>query len=179
MQTSALVLIDYENAAKHIQEGRFIPEKFRGNVFAINRLFTWIRSEVDNIFDTFLFSPLHIVYTDYQLIHDIGLVPTTCPKVPLGSPFRKDTVDPILIEKGLKWITHPALTHLCLVSGDGDFIPLVKAAKKRGLKIMLSALDPSFARVPGRTFLSKDLAKLADISPKTGESMIHFFSPMA
>jgi hypothetical protein len=175
--SSALVLIDWENISKDIIEGRYVPERFSREV-ALVRLFEWIKGEAEEIFDTFLFSPLFIVYTDFKLFHDHGLVSTTCPKVPLGSPEKKDTVDTILIEKGLKWITHPELTHLCLASGDSDFIPLVKEAKKIGLKIMLSALDPAVARVPGRQFLSKELAKMADISPKTGQPMIHYFCPI-
>lgn len=177
MRLSVLVLIDMENISKHILGGRYEPERF-SRAAAIETLFEWIESEVDEIFDTFLFAPLFITYTDYQMLHDHKLVPTTCPKVPLGSPYKKDTVDPILIEKGLKWITHPRLTHICLVSGDSDFIPLLREARARGLLIMISALDPSLAKDPEHPPLSKDLAEMADISPKTGQKMIHYFSPM-
>lgn len=170
------VFIDWENVSHFLRDGRFPPERFSKSV-ALKRLFEWIRSEVDDIFDTFLFTPIHLMYTDYQLFHDHGLVPTTCPKVPLGSPDKKDTVDPILISKMSKWITHPAITHICLVAGDSDYKPVLKAAKKMGLKIMLSALDPALAR-PGHPPMSKELAEMADISPKTGKPMIHWFSPV-
>lgn len=174
---SALILIDWENVSKNLREGRFNPLRFSRKT-ALERLFTWVKDQVGEIFDTFLFAPLHIVHTDYELFSEFGLVPMTCPKLPLSGIRRRDTVDQTLIEKGLKWITHQSLTHLCLVSGDSDFIPLIQAAKARGLKIMLSALDPSFARIPGRPFLSKELAKYADFNPVTGEKMIHYFSPM-
>jgi len=174
---AALVLIDWENVSKDIMRGKFVPERF-SRAAGLERLFAWIKNEADEIFDTFLFSPLHITYTDYQMFHDQHLVPITCPKVPLGSPDKKDTVDPVLIKKGLKWITHPSLTHVCLVSGDSDFIPLLGEAKKIGLMIMLSALDPSLAKDPQCPPLSKELAEMADISPKTGQKMIHYFSPM-
>jgi len=169
-----LVLVDWENVSKQITEGRYTPERFSRST-AIVKLFEWIKSEVDEIFDTFLFAPLHIVYTDYQLFHDHGLSVTTCPKIPLASPDKKDTVDPTLIKRAEKWVTHPDLTHICLVSGDSDFIPLLEKAKKRGLLIMISAIDSSLLNRPS---LSKDLAEMADISPRTGQTMIHYFSPI-
>ena len=174
---ACLVLIDWENVSKDIMEGRYVPERFSRSI-AIERLFKWIEDEADEIFDTFLFTPIYMIYTDYQLFHDNNLVPITCPKVPLGSLEQRDTVDAMLIQKGLKWITHPSLTHLCLVSGDSDFIPLLKQAKERGLLIMLSALDPALLKNPEYPSLSKELAEMADISPKTGKKMIHYFSPM-
>ena len=175
--SSVLVLIDWENITKNIIGGKYKPEKF-SCAAGLKKLYAWINSEVENVFDTFLFTPLFIMYTDYQLFHDHNLVPITCPKVPLGSAEKKDTVDQILIDKGLKWITHPALTHICLVSGDSDFKPLLLEAKARGLLIMISALNPSLARDPEHPPLSKELEKMADISPKTGEKMIHYFSPI-
>ncbi|MDD2732160.1 MAG: NYN domain-containing protein [Candidatus Pacebacteria bacterium] len=169
----ALVLIDWENISKKIREQRYVPERF-SRAAALKRLFQWIKDEAGGIFDTFLFAPIFMTYTDYQLLHDNGLFPFTCPKVPLGSPDKKDTVDPALIKKAEKWITHPELTHICLVSGDSDFIPLLKKAKKRGLLVMISALDPALTK---GSSLSKELSKMADISPKTGRKMIHYFSP--
>ena len=153
-----------------------IPEKFSYEV-ALKKLFAWIKSEVDEVFDTFLFAPLYITYTDYQLLFDNHLVPITCPKVPLGSAEKRDTVDPILIEKGSKWITHPSLTHVCLVSGDSDFVPLLKKGKVRGLLVMISGFDPALSKDPDHPSFSKELGEMADVSPKTGQKMVHYFSP--
>jgi len=174
--SSALVLIDWENISKEIPHIKTAPERF-SRASALKKMFAWISSEVDKIFDTFVFCPLYMAYTDYQMFHDLGLFLTTCPKVPLGSPQKKDTVDPTLIERARKWITHPDITHVCLASGDSDFIPLLKIAKQRGLKIMVCALDPALARDPRHLPLSRELAEMADVSEKTGEKMVHYFSP--
>lgn len=177
MATSALVLIDWENISKNIlRERHDVPEKFSRDA-ALKRLFAWIQSEVDEIFDTFVFAPVYMMYTDYQLLYNNKLVPTTCPKVPLGSADKKDTVDAILIEKALKWMTHPCITHICLVSGDSDFMRILKRAKRRGLKVMISGPDPAMSRDPDRPSLSKELADMADVSEKTGKKMLHYFSP--
>lgn len=177
MGATALVLIDWENISKEILRAKIKPEKF-SRAYALDQLFKWIKSEVDDIFDVFVFTPLFMAYTDYQLLHDHGLVPTTCPKVPLGSTVKKDTVDPILIEKGLRWITHLCLTHICLVSGDSDFMPLLRKAKESNLLVMISGTDPALAKDPLHPPMSKELINMADISPRTKQKMIHYFSPM-
>ena len=176
MSKLALSVIDWENLRNGIRKGNY-PRGRINYAAGFEKLFTWIRSEAEEIFDTLLFAPPHITFTDYGMFYKLGLVATTCPKMPQGSTSQRDTVDGILIEKGLKWITHPALTHLCVVSGDADFMPLVRAAQARELKIMIAGLDPALARDIGHPPLSKDLAATADISPTTGQPMLHYFSP--
>ncbi|SRR3990167_172027 len=173
----SLVLIDWENISKGFVESEHPPETFSVSA-AFDGLFDWINSETDEILDTFLFAPLYIVYTNYQLFYDQGLFPITCPRVPLGSPKSKDTVDEALIKRAERWITYPGLTHVCLVSGDRDFIPLLKEVKQKGLLIMISAIDPARAKNPEHPPLSRELSEMADISPKTGKKMIHYFSPI-
>jgi len=98
-----------------------------------------------------------------------------CPEVVIdkGEPKsgKKDTVDPRLIELGTTLIEKiPTLTHLCLASGDKDFIPFLRWAKQQGLKIILApATAESLAEV---------LIGLACENPeRPGEKAIFFLSP--
>jgi hypothetical protein len=165
---SALVLIDWENIMINIKDVGYKPEGFSRKA-GIDRLLKWIKTEAETIFDIFVFIPLHIVYTDFEMLHEQGFTIVVCPKVPLGAEDKKDTTDAGLKKLGEKWITHQGLTHLCLVSGDGDFAPLAEEAKNKGLNIMISAASEKS--------LSSRLRDLADISPVTGQKMIHIFSP--
>lgn len=176
MGSCALVLIDWENITGHVPMGKYEPEEYSREA-GIKKLFLWIKSEVDEIFDSFVFAPLFMAYMDYQLLYELDLQPIACPKIPLGSPNRKDTVDETLIKKGLKWITHQKLTHICLVSGDSDFIPFLEEAKKQGLLVMIAALDKTLSKDVQHPSLSRELEAMADISPKTGQKMLHSFSP--
>lgn len=173
---SVLAFIDWENVKKDMTRIKFGPLGFSLSL-GIKNLLEWMKEEGGEIFDIFLFTPLHIAYTDYQLFYDHGLVATVCPKVPVGTEDAKDTVDEELRKRAEKWMTHPDITHFCLVSGDSDFVPIVMKAKGRGLKIMLSALDPTLVRDPEYPPLSKYLSELVGLSEKTGQPMIHYFSP--
>jgi hypothetical protein len=175
---SALVLIDWENISRDLREAVSIGPIGFSLKSAFIQTLNWIVFEANGIFDLFLFSPLHLVSTDSELFSELGIVPMACPKMTMGRVKKRDTVDRTLIKKGEKWVTHQEVTHLCLLSGDSDFIPMIKTAKALGRKIMISALDPKFAKDPKRPFLSKTLAKLADVSQITGYPMIHYFSPM-
>lgn len=96
-----------------------------------------------------------------------------CPKVVIDkvgpSIEKKDTVDARLIEVGRDLLSRmPSVTHLCLGSGDGDFVPFVIWAKHQGLKIIIAAGN--------RQSLARELAELAD-KDSTGKPAIYFFSP--
>lgn len=166
---SALVLVDWENIKVTIaKEGNFDPHRFSMAV-GVHKLISWTKSEAIEIFETFLFAPLDTLYSDYQMFHEFGFTIVTCPRIPLAAERRTDTSDWQLIKSGKRWITHPDVTHLCLASGDIDFLPLVQEAKEKGLKFMVSAASEKA--------LSSRLREEANKSLITNEKMVHIFDP--
>jgi len=117
-------------------------------------------------------SQLSLPWLDMLDARKIPLV--VCPEVVIdkGVPKsgKKDTVDPKLIELGTTLIEKmPTLTHLCLASGDKDFVPFLRWAKQQGLKIILA---PATAES-----LAQDLIPLACDNPeRPGEKAVFFFS---
>ncbi len=162
-----LLLIDFENLQKNARIAQ-TPDNF-SITDAFDSLFRQISQETGKITDAFIFVPPHTTSLLIEKFYELGLFTIFCPKV-IDKGKEKDTVDSTMIEFGRKMINQmPELTHLCLGSGDKDFIPLIREAMRAGLKIMIIAGD--------QLSLSSEIIKLADFNPKTKQKMIYLFSP--
>jgi len=127
-------------------------------------------AKVGEILNIFVFGPPQAVNLELEDFRKLGIYAIPCPKIKDKAGQETDTVDQTLIEFGKKAISQiPNLTHLCLASGDKDFIPLLREAMRRGLKIIIVAGSISS--------LSAELIPLADKDPATGRKMILTFSP--
>jgi hypothetical protein len=129
------------------------------------------------IVKVFVFAPIQTANIRLDVLYGLGFCTIVCPRVVVdktgAKDEKRDTVDPALIDFGKLAISEmPDLTHLCLCSGDQDFIPLLREAQRQGLKIIIVAGGGK------PESLSKDLAKYADKDP-SGSKMIYFFSAKA
>lgn len=167
---SALVLIDWPNLLLNLSIKPNDPKRFNLNQ-GFKKLIRWIE-EATEIKMVFLFTPMGMISGHSELFHRLGFFVILCPTLPPSNSGQKlvDTTDDYMIKLGMKIVDQQTgLTHLCLVSGDADFIPLVEKSKERGLKIMITAGDIQS--------LSSNLSRQASPYPKSSKKMIHFFSP--
>lgn len=134
-----LVLIDWENISLNIG---FTP----GEPSLKERLDVCIRNiakQVGGIVDVFVFMPPHASYTWGEYLYRLGFFIIACPKVKSKTNEEIDTVDEILLKLGERMLDRTeGLTHLCLVSGDADLLPLLTRARLKGLKTVLIAANP-------------------------------------
>ena len=62
---------------------------------------------------------------------------------------ERDTVDETLTDLGEKLINSMKLSHLCVASGDKDFVPLYLDAIAKGLKtVTIAASETSLSLAP-------------------------------
>lgn len=163
-----LVLIDWENLLSSTVS--IPPEKFSLDT-GLNNLIEKITQEVGIIIGIYVFVPPHLVSTWGEKFKKEGFFIICCPKIKTKTGEEKDTVDEELTRFGAKMIAQiPDLTHLCLGSGDQDFIPLLQEAKQRGLKIIIATggLQP----------LSVELIRFAEKDPITGKRRVYLFFPV-
>ena len=162
-----LVLVDWENLLRSMDVPP--PEKFSLSS-GIEKLMDWLES-IGEVFGVFVFAPSYMVTGHLEIFHEHGFFTILCPKIPSeGRQEPTDTTDSILISFGEKIISAlTQLTHLCIVSGDEDFTPLIKKATQQGLKIAIAAGSHSS--------LASELISLANKHPVTKKTMVHIFSP--
>ena len=89
----------------------------------------------------------------------------TCPKEDGPNETLKDIVDDTIIWFAETMVGHRDIKWVCLVSGDGDYVPMLKRIKAEGIKIALV--------VPTVAAYSRldNMAQLVDFHPKTGKKM--------
>jgi len=165
------VLLDLENVVfRHIRSGD--PEKYSLKA-GFDNLLGWLEN-IGKIamfcvfFPSYLLQKGRLQAQDLEYFYRKRIFPIICPKI--GSE-KEDTVDATLIQWGSK-VLFPhmsGITHLCIGSGDMDFLQLQEEAQKRGLKLVIVAGTPGS--------LSSEVGKGVDKNPQTGEPMIHYFSP--
>lgn len=133
-----LVLVDWENISLNVG---FTP----GEPSLKERLDVCIRNiakQVGSIVDVFVFMPPHASYTWGEHLYSLGFFIIACPKVKNKAGEEIDTVDETLMKFGERMLDRTeGLTHLCLVSGDADLLPLLTRARLKGLKTVLIAAD--------------------------------------
>lgn len=117
-----------------------------------------------------VYTPIHDIWGHFEFLRDQGFTIILCPQV---LSTLQDTTDLKLMANALDYIENYTMGYLCIGSGDGHFVPIAEAAKKKGIKIALVyGSDVS---------LSHELWKMADSypdsHPKAGQQMIHLYSP--
>ena len=173
-ENKIVMLVDFENLLTNFEISS--PTSYSVEA-GFDKVTKEISREVGEITDVFIFVPPHLSSLWGETFHKQGFFTIYCPKIKTKDEGEKDTVDSILTEYGKREITkNPDLTHLCIGSGDKDFassgeknfVPLVRAAIRRGLKIIVVA--------GSLKSLSPELISLADSKPD-GSKMVYLFSP--
>jgi len=153
----ALVLIDFENlllALETESDKILLEEKTPTLTERLNELTKRIAREVAEVVAVFVFIPRFSTMWSKEF-HKSGFFMIYCPKILNKESQEVDTVDETMIQFGQLMIQQiPDLTHLCIASGDQDFIPLIRQAIQKGLKTIV---------VPGSNrSLSLELKRVAD-----------------
>jgi len=139
----------------------------------ISKLMKWVKDEVGELLGGygFVFAPEHLSHFHQQICVQNGLRLIICPKRRFEKPkmnkktgemvLEEDTVDETLIWFAETMLRHPNFKFVCLVSGDNDYVPLLKEMGRHCIKRALVA--------PTRDCLSKskELTELVDKHPTT------------
>ena len=161
-----LMLIDWDNLSLNMD---LPPSESR--VESFNQLIKQITQEVGEIAIVVVFLPPNLGHLVAEDMYELGFFTVICPKIKDKEGVRQDMTDRTIIDFGKKMIALiPDLTHLCLGSGDKDFIPLIREATQKGMKIIIVA---SSARS-----LSRELVGLTD-EKDDGKKLIYLFSPQS
>lgn len=191
-----IVFLDSDNIEINAMSGSL--EKIENVLMHLGyeRFKKWL-SSFGEVICTFAFAPEDKMRFDSKFFYQQGFIPISCPvlldRKHIARQEKKDfdlflkegketecnslyssptinTTDKLMIRIALKLLSKmPSITHVCVASGDGDFMPIVKAAKKLGKKVMIMAANYRSA--------SKFLLAQADKSPD-GKKMVHFFNPI-
>jgi len=171
-----LLLIDWENLFFRLFD------RFGAESMLIERrmamLIEWTKQNVGELLGGhgFIFAPEHMSFFHQQICVQNNLRLMTCPKRQLTSPKRnqktgemqteEDTVDETIIWFANLMMRHPNFRFICLVTGDSDFVPLLKEMGEHNIKRALI--------VPTIDSLSKtkELINLVDRHPGTHKRMI-------
>jgi len=127
------VLVDYENVSREAA--------LEGKVLDFDKLLNECL-QVGFIDFAFVFVPSHLVsYRLPEYIYNKGAYIVSCPSAYKENTElkEKDRVDTIMMEVGSKLIERSDLTHVVIVSHDGDFVRLANRAKFHGKKIIAVA----------------------------------------
>jgi len=126
------ILVDYENVSREAA--------LEGKVLDFDKLLSeCLQAGIVDF--AFVFVPSHLVtYRLPSYIYSKGFYIVSCPSAYGNTGLKeKDRVDTIMSEMGLKLIERAELTHLVIVSHDGDFIRLANYAKQHGKKVIAVA----------------------------------------
>jgi uncharacterized LabA/DUF88 family protein len=126
------IFIDYENIAREAA--------LSGKILDFDKLLEECL-EVGSIDFAFVFVPAHLVsYRLPEYIYNKGFYIVSCPSAYNGKGLKeKDRVDTIMTEIGRKLIERSDLTHIVIVSHDGDFVRLANDAKLHRKRVVAIA----------------------------------------
>jgi len=133
-----LVLVDLENLLKQVTSINIRPEQFSITTW-FDSVLRRISRDVGNVeaTDVFVFAPPHLAQPWAEIFYRLGFQIVLCPIVPTkDGKGIINTTDERLIEFG-KAQSRLGYSHLCLASGDKDFVGLVREASRQGLKIII------------------------------------------
>lgn len=149
-----LVLVDFPNLLLNMAEIPSFREMATRD--ALQNLISKIARETKGeVVGTFVFVPPEMANVFGEIFYATGFFIVFCPKIRDKERILKDTTDEHLITLGETLLEHVSdLTHLCLGSGDQDFMPLVRKALNKGLQIIIVA--------GSEKSLSRELKRLAD-----------------
>lgn len=132
-QNRLAILIDYENISREAS--------LQGKILDFDKVLEECL-EVGSIDFAFVFVPAHLVsYRLPEYIYNKGFYIVSCPSAFNSNTQlkEKDRVDTIMSEMGSKLVERSDLTHLVIVSRDGDFVRLANQAKFHGKKVIAVA----------------------------------------
>ncbi len=123
----------------------------------------------------FIFSPEHLTSPQHEMFNRNGSwFFITCYKKILGqaelNPKTQkmetvvDTVNQTIADYAMTMTRHKDFQTFCLVSGDGDFIPLMEELRRCGIKTAIAA--------PSINCLSRNLINHINFNPETGKKLI-------
>ncbi len=131
------ILIDYENVS--------LEAAIKGKILDFERIRD-ICLEIGIIDFAYIFAPTHMIsYRLPEYIHNKGFDVIACPFSPnngerSGEKLKdKDRVDMRMIETGWRLINRARITHLVIVTHDGDFVTLVNHATSQRKKVFIIA----------------------------------------
>lgn len=125
---------------------------------------------IGQIENVFVFASPATASLHLETLFRHGFWTMPCPRLRNKEGQERDTVDQTLMDFGRRMFAQMhGLTHLCLGSGDKDFIPLLREAVRRGLKIILVAGNT--------TSLALELIDHADFFPEQRRKMVFILSP--
>jgi hypothetical protein len=166
-ENKVAVVVDLENIMFNLFESR--PERFVAMYDVFMPVVEKLKA-IGSISGIFFFLPSHMEATAREFFFKIpGCFLVVCPKETSGG-MNLDTVDST-IKKFCEGVISqmPGITHLCLFSGDKDYVPTVKALKREGIKIAIAA---------GNTkSLARELMEVASKEPRGGKKMIYILTP--
>ncbi len=127
-------------------------------------------TQVGEVVGVFVFGPPDLINRNLGALQNEGFWPIPCQRETDKQGESVDVVDGKIIAFVRDMLElMPFLTHICIGSGDSDFIPLARTCRLRRKKVIV---------VSGNLrSLSQDLKNMADKHPQTGERMVFLFSP--
>ncbi len=185
------VFIDDDNISMNMKTA--LPEKFSTEL-GYKRFKDWLSSFGETAL-VFVFAPDNSALVKGEFFYKQGFISVSCPilmdreemerreksdfermiqgetvEVESKNPPVINTTDETMRKTAKIVIEHMSeITHICIASGDADFIPIVTAAKAKGKKVMIM--------ISGLRSSSKNLLKKANRDER-GKKMIHLFNPI-
>jgi len=129
------ILVDYENISREAA--------LTGKILDFDKLLNECL-RVGFIDFAFVFVPSHLVsFRLPEYIYNKGAYIISCPSAYKENTElkEKDRVDTIMTEVGLKLVERTDLTHIVIVSHDGDFVRLANQAKFHDKKVVAIASE--------------------------------------
>ncbi len=169
-----LLLIDWDNFLMGLQT-RFAPDEVKIS-YRIEKLMTWVKGtcgelvEVDGKKKGSVFAPEHLqpFYQDICVANKLHL--NICPKKKVAdNNGSMDSVDEEIIWFGKLMLRHPDIGCICMVSADQHFLPFLREAKGKRLKIAIAI--PTKNSLTKQKSTIKQMLSLVDANPITGRKM--------
>ena len=150
----AIILVDWENMFINLG-GR---KEF--TVDAVIQAFLKLKEQISQLINgevigIYIFASSHSAFLSVweKTFYKLNFPVISCPKISDGMRDKNDTVDETLMREGSIFIRNMGLTHLCVATGDADFIPLYEEAHALGLKTLTiyASLDSLASELIGKT----------------------------
>lgn len=118
-----------------------------------------------------MYTPRHDVEGHFQFLRDQGITIVLCP---VKDATQEDTTDPKLISDALDLVENYNMQYICIGSGDHHFLPILKAAKAKGIKVAIV-----YGSEKSLSYYIREMAdEYPQNHPKKGQKMLHHFSPV-
>ncbi len=164
-----LLLVDWQNVFLNLFSTFGMPPPGKMNLEErFKKLMAWIKTDIGDILGEhgFVFTSTHFLSSHQKMWGESNLKIVICPKREVKDKIgtkEEDTVDDTIIWFAMAMANHPNIKFICLVSGDGDYVPMLEEVKKKGIKVALAA--------PTVRSLSRALFRLTDEHPQNGKKM--------